>query len=131
VVAVDLLEIRPVAGVHRIRGDVMDEPTVRAIEDILRGRKADLVLSDMAPNITGNWSVDHPRSMELAERVLTVARRVLRPGGSLLVKVFQGEGFKALRRAVEAHFGTVRIRKPPASRSESREMYLVAGNYHL
>jgi 23S rRNA (uridine2552-2'-O)-methyltransferase len=131
VIAVDLLEFSPVAGVRRICGDLMEEGTASAIEEALQGRKADLVLSDMAPNISGNWSVDQPRSIRLAERALELGCRLLRPGGGLVIKVFQGEGFEALRKAVGAHFDPVRIRKPAASRSESREMYLVAGNYRL
>jgi 23S rRNA (uridine2552-2'-O)-methyltransferase len=131
VIAVDMLQMEPIAGVHYIQGDFSDERTAERIDEALGGRKADLVLSDMAPNISGNWSVDQPRSMQLAELALDGALRVLKPGGGLVIKVFQGEGFEELTRAVRAHFGSVRIRKPTASRSESREMYLVAGNYRL
>jgi 23S rRNA (uridine2552-2'-O)-methyltransferase len=131
VVAVDLLEIEPLPGVHCIRGDFTDEAVLMQIERELGERKADLVLSDMAPNISGNWSVDQPRSMALAEAVLEAAGRFLAPGGSLLLKVFQGEGFEALVRESRSRFGSVRLRKPPASRPESRETYLLAGNYRL
>lgn len=131
VIAVDILDMEPLAGVDYIRGDIADETVLEQIEAILGGRKADVVLSDMAPNISGNWSVDQPRSMHLAELVLESAGRILRPGGALVVKVFQGEGFEALTRAARAAFGAVRTRKPPASRAESREIYLVAGNYSL
>lgn len=131
VVAVDLLEMEPLAGVDYIRGDFTDEAILEQVEQALGGRKADVVLSDMAPNISGNWSVDQPRSMALCELVLESTDRLLRPGGSLAVKVFQGEGFDALVKAARARFGVVRLRKPPASRAESREIYLVAGNYSL
>lgn len=131
VVAVDLLEMEAPAGVHYIQGDFTDENIFTAIEVAIGGRAADLVLSDMSPNISGNRSVDQPRAMYLAEMALEMARRVLKPGGNFVVKVFQGEGFEAFLRAVRADFGSVRMRKPAASRSESREMYLVAGNYRL
>jgi 23S rRNA (uridine2552-2'-O)-methyltransferase len=85
----------------------------------------------MAPNISGNWSVDQPRAMRLAELALQFALRVLRPGGSLVLKLFQGEGFEALVRAARTAFRTVKLRKPSASRAESREIYLVATNYRV
>jgi 23S rRNA (uridine2552-2'-O)-methyltransferase len=131
VVAVDLLAMQPIPGVSDIQGDFTDEKIVVAIEKALGGKKADLVISDMAPNISGNWSVDQPRSIDLAETVLEATGRLLKPGGSLLIKVFQGEGFETLVKAVRARFGWVRLRKPAASRPESREIYLVAGNYRL
>lgn len=131
VVAVDLLEMEPPAGVHYIQGDFTDEHIFTVIEAAVGGRAADLVLSDMSPNISGNRSVDQPRAMYLAERALDMARRVLKPGGTFVVKVFQGEGFEAFLRDVRSDFGSVRMRKPAASRAESREMYLVAGNYRL
>jgi 23S rRNA (uridine2552-2'-O)-methyltransferase len=131
VIAVDILEMEPVAGVDYIQGDFTDEETIGRIEAALSGSKADLVLSDMSPNISGNRSIDQPRSMYLAEAVLDAAGRILKPGGTLVIKVFQGEGFEALMRQARERFASVRILKPTASRSESREMYLVAGNYRL
>jgi 23S rRNA (uridine2552-2'-O)-methyltransferase len=131
VVAVDLLEMDPLDGVVQIRGDFMDDGTIARLNGALGGSGADLVLCDMAPNISGNRSVDQPRAMELAEAVLDAAGQLLKPGGSLVMKLFQGEGFEQLLKRVRAEFGVVRIRKPPASRAESREMYLVAGNYRL
>jgi 23S rRNA (uridine2552-2'-O)-methyltransferase len=131
VVAVDLLQMAPLAGVEHIRGDLADEEVIREIGRRLGGRCADLVMSDMAPNISGNWSVDQPRAMRLAELALEVARRCLKPGGSALIKAFQGEGLRELVAAARASFGAVRLRKPPASRSESREIYLLARNYRL
>jgi len=131
VIAVDRVPMDPLSGVRQIEGDFGDEATLAQLAEALGDSRADLVLSDMAPNISGNWSVDQPRSVELAERVLEVAGQLLKPGGSLVIKVFQGEGFEELVSALRERFGSVRIRKPPASRSESREMYLVAGNYRL
>jgi 23S rRNA (uridine2552-2'-O)-methyltransferase len=131
VIAVDLLEMAGIDGVEYIRGDFTDEATMERILQALGEGKADLVLSDMAPNITGNWSVDQPRSVYLAEQALEACEGLLRPGGSVIVKVFQGEGFEALVKQARELFGTVRIRKPAASRSESREMYLVAGSPRL
>lgn len=131
VIAVDLLDFAPLEGVDYIQGDFTDEAVIRQIVAALGSGKADIVLSDMAPNISGNWSVDQPRSMFLAEQVLEASQALLRSGGSLIIKVFQGEGFEALVRQARACFGVVRMRKPAASRSESREMYLVAGNYRL
>lgn len=131
VLAVDMLDMEPIPGVDCIRGDFTDEAVLMQIEHELGERRADLVLSDMAPNISGNWSIDAPRSMSLAEAVLEAAGRLLAPGGSLLMKVFQGEGFEALVREARGRFGAVRLRKPPASRPESRETYLLAGNYRL
>ncbi|MCC7258577.1 MAG: RlmE family RNA methyltransferase [Gammaproteobacteria bacterium] len=131
VIAVDLLDMAPIDGVSCIRGDFGDEAILQTIGRELGPTGADVVLSDMAPNISGNWSVDQPRSMGLAEEVLAAAGRLLRPGGSMIVKVFQGEGFEDLVRRARAAFDAVRIRKPAASRSESREMYLVAVNRRL
>lgn len=131
VIALDILPMEPLAGVEQIQGDFTTEETMSTLDALLGEAKADLVLSDLAPNISGNWSVDQPRAMNLAELAVDTAKRTLRPGGSLVVKLFQGEGFEALIKDLRARFVTVRIRKPPASRAESREMYLVAGNYRL
>jgi 23S rRNA (uridine2552-2'-O)-methyltransferase len=131
VVAVDLLAMDPPDRVQFIQGDFTDEEVFDRIEALIGGHKADLVMSDMSPNISGNRSVDQPKAMYLAELAHEMARRVLKPGGSLVVKVFQGEGFEALMRSIRADFASVRVRKPAASRAESREMYLVAGNYRL
>ncbi len=101
------------------------------IINALGAGKADLVLCDMAPNISGNSSVDQPRAIRLAEAVLQAAERLLKPGGTMLIKLFQGEGLEELLQEVRVQFASVRRRKPAASRSESREIYLVAGNYRL
>jgi len=131
VVAVDLLPMEPLAGVEFIRGDFTEPGVQDRILAALGVQQADLVISDMAPNISGNRSVDQPRAMELVEAVLAEGLRFLKPGGTVLAKVFQGEGFEALVAGARQRFGVVRIRKPASSRAESREMYLVAGNPRL
>jgi 23S rRNA (uridine2552-2'-O)-methyltransferase len=131
VIALDLLEIDALAGVEFVQGDFREEETLARLEAALGESKAGLVLSDMAPNISGMSSVDQPRAMYLAELALAFARERLAPGGTLVTKVFQGEGSDALVKAVREDFGTVRTRKPKASRDRSREFYLVAGNYRV
>jgi 23S rRNA (uridine2552-2'-O)-methyltransferase len=131
VIAVDLLPLEPLPGVECICGDFSDETISHRLLEQSGERAVDIVLSDMAPNISGNWSVDQPRSMELAELALDFALRVLRPGGSLVLKLFQGEGFESLVKSVRAAFETVKLRKPSASRAESREIYVVARNYRV
>lgn len=131
IVAVDLLPMEPLDGVVVIQGDFLAADIQEQALEALGGGKADLVISDMAPNITGNRSVDQPRAMGLVESVIENAGLILEPGGAVLAKVFQGEGFEALVEAARRNFGSVRIRKPASSRAESREMYLVAGNYRL
>ncbi len=91
----------------------------------------DLVMSDMAPNISGNRAMDQPRSMALLDDALVFAREVLRPGGDFLVKAFQGEGIDAFTRELRTHFATVKTIKPKASRSESREIYLLARSFGM
>ena len=126
VLAVDLLEMLPVAGVTFIHGDFGDDAVLAAVQQALGGQGADLVLSDMAPNISGVASVDQARSVGLAELALDFAVNHLKPRGNLLVKVFQGSGFDALVAAIRRRFVQVVIRKPEASRSRSSEVYVVA-----
>jgi len=131
VVALDLLPMDPVPGVEFIQGDFREQETLDALESALIDRSPGVVLCDMAPNISGMATVDQPRAMYLAELALEFARARLAPGGALVTKVFQGEGSDALVAAARKDFGTVRIRKPKASRGRSREFYLVAGNYRV
>lgn len=131
IVALDILPMDPVPGVEFIQGDFTEQAVLDALLASLDKDRADLVLSDMAPNISGNRSVDQPRAMYLAELALDLARRVLRPGGAFACKLFQGEGFDAFVAEARRSFGSVRIVKPKASRAASREVYLLAGNYHL
>jgi 23S rRNA (uridine2552-2'-O)-methyltransferase len=125
IVAVDLLPMDPIAGVRFVQGDFRQEPTLHALEAALERRRADLVLSDLAPNISGVASADQARSVLLGELALEFAVRWLQPGGDLVVKAFQGAGFAELQRQVGARFGKAYVRKPKASRDRSREVYLV------
>ena len=131
IVAVDLLPMDSLPSVEFIQGDFRDAGILERLKAAVGGRRADLVLSDMSPNISGNRSVDQPRSMYLAELALDVCGEVLRQGGDLVCKLFQGEGSDALIASARKRFGTVRIVKPDASRPGSREVYLVARNYRL
>jgi len=126
VIAVDLLEMVPLNGVSFIQGDFADDEILVAVEQILGVGGADLVLSDMAPNITGVAVVDQARSIGLAELALDFAVNHLNVNGNFLVKVFQGAGFEALVATIKLQFKQVLIRKPDASRSRSNEVYIVA-----
>lgn len=131
VVAVDMLPMDPIAGVRFILGDVTEDPVVAAIQEALEGRPVDLVLSDMAPNLTGIRSVDEARSLVLAEQVLHVSQNFLTVGGTMLIKLFQHNDTELFIKEVRRHFKQVGRRKPAASRSQSREFYLVAGGFQL
>jgi 23S rRNA (uridine2552-2'-O)-methyltransferase len=129
VIALDLLPIEPLAGVESLQGDFTEEPTLAALLDALGGQPVDLVISDMAPNISGIDSADQARAMYLAELALEFAERVLKPGGGFLVKVFQGRGFNELYKAMQQRFTRVATRKPKASRPRSAEQYLLATGF--
>ncbi len=131
VIALDLLPMEPVPGVEFIQGDFHSQAVLDRLLDVLADRPVDLVISDIAPNSTGMKAVDQPRGMYLAELALDFATRSLRPGGDLLVKVFQGEGFQALLGQMRERFTRVGTRKPRASRARSAELYLLARNYRL
>jgi 23S rRNA (uridine2552-2'-O)-methyltransferase len=126
VVALDILEMEPIDGVVFIQGDFREDEPLGALESAMEGRRADLVLSDMAPNISGIGPADQARSMHLAELAAAFADDWLAPDGTLVIKVFQGEGFDAFLAELKDKYAAVRIRKPRASRSESREVYAVA-----
>jgi 23S rRNA (uridine2552-2'-O)-methyltransferase len=125
VIAVDLLEMAQVPGVTVIRGDFHDVATLRALEGALEGRPVDLVLSDMAPNLSGIAAVDQARSIALAELALEFASNHLKPEGNLLVKTFQGSGYDELVATLRRSFAQLLTRKPDASRSRSSEVYLL------
>jgi 23S rRNA (uridine2552-2'-O)-methyltransferase len=125
VLAVDILEMAPIPGVEFIHGDFREEETLHRLEAALQGAKADLVVSDMAPNISGIAVVDQARAEHLAELALEFALKWLKPGGNLLVKAFQGEAYNGVRGEMRRHFRQVLTRKPQASRSRSAEMYLL------
>ncbi|MEO7386791.1 MAG: 23S rRNA (uridine(2552)-2'-O)-methyltransferase RlmE [Gammaproteobacteria bacterium] len=131
VLAVDLLPMAPLAGVEILLGDFREESVMNALLERLAGTPVDLVLSDMAPNMSGTRVVDQPRAMYLAELAADFASQVLRPGGNLVIKLFQGEGFQEFVEATRSRFASVRMRKPTASRSGNRETYLVARNFRL
>ncbi len=131
VIALDILPMDSLADVAFLRGDFREPSVVDTLLEILGDDRADLVMSDMAPNMSGVKAVDQPSSMYLAELALDLAEQVLRPGGSFLVKVFQGEGFDELLKSMRGRFGKVASRKPKASRDRSRELYLLARNYGM
>jgi 23S rRNA (uridine2552-2'-O)-methyltransferase len=131
VIALDILPMEPLAAVEFIEGDFREQETLDRLLALLTGRPVDLVISDMAPNTSGIKAVDQPRGIYLAELALDLARQCLRPGGDLLLKAFQGEGFDNLLRELRRSFATVSSRKPKASRPRSPEAYLLARNYHL
>jgi 23S rRNA (uridine2552-2'-O)-methyltransferase len=131
VIALDILPMEPIPSVEFIQGDFQEEAPLQKLRDLLAGQPVDLVISDMAPNVTGVSTVDQPRSIYLGELALHFARETLRPGGGFVVKVFQGEGFDPFIRDLRRSFAKVATRKPRASRPRSREVYLVAGNYNV
>ncbi len=127
VVAVDLIAMKPLPNVHFIHGDFTDIAVQRSLVDVLG--TTDLVLSDMAPNITGIRDVDQARFVDLIGSTLDLVGRILRPGGNLLVKVFECPEIRAFRQRCERGFEQVQVRKPAASRSKSREYYILARGY--
>lgn len=126
VIALDMLEMPPLPGVTFLRGDFSEDATLQRLEEHLEGRSIDLVVSDMAPNISGVGLVDQARSMHLAELAFEFGRKRLKPGGDLLVKLFQGAGVEEFRKDLAKAFGAVAVRKPKASRDRSSEFYLLA-----
>ncbi|MDA3933535.1 MAG: 23S rRNA methyltransferase [Gammaproteobacteria bacterium] len=128
-IAVDLLPIEPLPGVTIIEGDFREQAVLEQLQRCLNGRAVDVVLSDMAPNISGIRTVDQTAAMYLAELALDFARQQLRVGGHWICKVFQGEGFDELLRSARAEFEQVRMHKPESSRDRSREQYMVGIRY--
>ncbi len=129
VIASDLLSMDPIAGVDFVQGDFTEEAAFEQILALLGGSGADLVISDMAPNMSGMRDVDQPRAMYLIELAQDLAIRTLKPGGAILFKVFHGEGFDAFFADIRGQFDKVLTRKPRASRPKSREVYLVAKGF--
>lgn len=125
VLALDLLPMEAVAGVDFLLGDFTEDAVLEEFERRLDGARVNVVLSDMAPNLSGVATVDQARSIHLCELALDFAVRHLKPGGQFLVKVFQGEGFMAFRQQMESAFASVQVRKPKASRDRSAEVYLL------
>ncbi|SIS42327.1 23S rRNA Um-2552 2'-O-methyltransferase [Thalassolituus maritimus] len=129
VIASDILEMDAIADVTFIQGDFTTEEVYDQLVDVIDGRPVDLVISDMAPNMSGMSSIDQPGAMYLVELALDMARQVLKPNGSFVAKVFQGEGFDAYLADMKQSFAKVMIRKPKASRARSREVYIVAKGF--
>ncbi len=129
VIALDLLDIDPIEGVDFIQGDFREDDVLDALYKLLDGSAIDLVMSDMAPNISGNKAMDQPRSIYLAELALDTAQTVLQKGGTFLIKMFQGVGFDEYKRDVEKSFSSVIIRKPKSSRARSNEVYILAKGF--
>jgi 23S rRNA (uridine2552-2'-O)-methyltransferase len=131
VVASDILPMDPIVGVEFVPGDFREEAVVAALRALLPERAVDLLLSDMSPNLSGIDAVDQPRAMYLAELALDTAEKVLKPGGTALIKVFQGSGFSELLAATRRRFSKVRTLKPEASRARSPELYLLAKDFTI
>ncbi|MBB5319905.1 23S rRNA (uridine(2552)-2'-O)-methyltransferase RlmE [Marinobacter oulmenensis] len=129
VIASDILPMDPVAGVDFVQGDFTEDEVLDELLALLGDRRADVVISDMAPNMSGMAAVDIPKAMGLVELALDMAQRVLRPGGVFVAKVFQGEGFDALLADMRGSFDTVVSRKPDSSRARSREIYQVCKGF--
>ncbi|MFP3873614.1 MAG: 23S rRNA (uridine(2552)-2'-O)-methyltransferase RlmE [Thiohalophilus sp.] len=131
VIALDLLPMDAIAGVEFIEGDFHEEPVYERLLAVIDGRPVDLVMSDMAPNMSGMKAVDQPRAMYLAELSLELAQKVLKPGGDMLIKAFTGEGLDEFKREIRQHFAKLVVRKPKASRPRSPEIYLLARGYNV
>lgn len=128
VVGVDLQAIEPIEGVETVHGDMRKEETVMDMMEALGG-KADVVLSDMSPNISGNYAMDHARSVDLCEHALEFAQKVLRPGGTLVMKIFEGDMMQEFMKRVRSLFKDVRLYGPDASRASSSEIYIIAKDF--
>lgn len=129
VIASDILEMDALADVDIVQGDFTEEHVLEAILETLDDRPVDLVMSDMAPNMSGMAAIDQPQAMYLVELALELARQTLSPGGTFLAKVFQGEGFDEFLKELRGSFKRVVTRKPEASRARSREVYLLAEGF--
>ena len=129
VIASDILPMEGLAGVEFLQGDFTEDAVFKQLLSMLPEEGADLVLSDMAPNMSGMRDIDQPRAIHLAELALDMARSILKPGAYFLVKTFQGAGFEEFQRETEQSFKSVKARKPKASRARSREIYLLASDF--
>lgn len=131
IIALDILSMEELPGVDFIQGDFREDNVFQELLTLVPQEGVDLLLSDMAPNMSGAMTVDIPRAMYLAELAFDFASKILKPGGTMVVKVFQGTGFEDLVKTARDMFEKVTIRKPLASRPQSREMYLLAKGYNL
>ncbi len=128
VIALDILDMDPLAGVSFIKGDFTEDVVLQQLMSVVNNREVDLVISDIAPNLSGMGSMDQARSMYLVELAIEFARDVLKPGGDFVAKVFQGEGFDETLNGLRKDYTKAYTRKPKASRPRSREVYYVARN---
>ncbi len=131
VIACDILPMDPIAGVDFLEGDFREDAVLDALLTRIDGKNIDVVMSDMAANMTGNDAADSARSMYLVELALDMCQQVLKKNGSFVVKVFQGDGFEQFMKDVRSAFKVVKTRKPESSRARSREVYLVATGFKL
>lgn len=131
VIACDLLPMDSIAGVDFLQGDFRDEDVLNALLNRIEGKNVDVIMSDMAPNMSGNGTVDQARAMYLVELALDMCRQTLKKEGALVIKVFQGAGFDEYFRELKQAFKVVKTRKPDSSRARSREVYLVATGWKL
>jgi 23S rRNA (uridine2552-2'-O)-methyltransferase len=129
VLASDILPMDGLSGVEFVQGDFTEQAVLEELLECLQGEGADLVISDMAPNISGVKDIDQPRIMYLAELALEMARSILKPGATFLVKLFQGEGFEVFQAELRNSFDSIKVRKPKASRARSSEIYLLATGF--
>ena len=130
VVGIDLKEVEPVAGATIFQGSIDDPAAVAKMVEALGNEKADVILSDLAPNVSGMWEVDHARQIDLTRSALALAKQVLKAGDNAVFKVFEGEFLNELKGEMKASFGKVLVSKPTASRQESSELYLVCIGFH-
>ncbi|QPG04390.1 23S rRNA (uridine(2552)-2'-O)-methyltransferase RlmE [Salinimonas marina] len=131
VIACDILEMDSIPGVDFLQGDFREDAVLNALLNRIGGNHVDIILSDMAPNMSGNNVADQAQSMYLCELALDMCHQVLKPNGSFIIKVFQGEGFDEFFKALKDSFKTIKTRKPDSSRARSREVYLVATGYKV
>jgi 23S rRNA (uridine2552-2'-O)-methyltransferase len=129
IIALDILPMEPIEGVDFIQGDFREQAVLDELYAVLDGAEVNLVMSDMAPNMSGNKAVDQPRSIYLGELALETAKAVLTKGGTFLVKLFHGEGFEDFYQEVQKSFSKVVIKKPKASRPRSNEVYILAKGF--
>ena len=129
IVASDILPMVPIVGVDFVQGDFTDDLVFERLLSVIGEQGADLVISDIAPNITGISEIDQPRSLGLAEVALELAKSILKPGAYFLVKLFQGAGYPEYHRGMQSRFNSVKTRKPKASRDRSREVYLLGSGF--
>lgn len=131
IIALDILPMDALPDVQFLQGDFLEEAVLDALVQLIPDGGIDLLLSDMAPNMSGNVAIDMPRAMYLAELAFDFAEQMLKPGGTLFIKLFHGAGFEDIVKKARSMFKKVSIKKPAASRSRSRETYLLAKDYNL